>query len=308
MIINRDKVYDILLVGEILIDIIESKTASNIVFGGSPANITINLKKLGFNPYLCATIGTDDYGTFLKNVLQAENVSLKFIRRVNQATSIVKLNQTKETPTPIFKRQADKEIRLSNKLMNHLKQSKILHFTFWPLSTNKTKKTIISLLNSAKENDVLVGFDPNFHPDLITTDISPLSIIEEIKDKIDIIKPSLDDSKRLFGKKLSKEDLMDKYESLNINLIILTLGKDGIFVSHNKKRFMLKTHAKEVIDATGAGDAFWSGLYAGILKNMSVKKSCLVGLKCSAHNLKQIGALSNLPTIEQIIKDQEEEQ
>ncbi|MEC9484839.1 MAG: PfkB family carbohydrate kinase [Candidatus Izemoplasma sp.] len=308
MIKDVTKPNDILLVGEILIDIITTKNEKKHMFGGSPANITINLKKLGFTPYLCATIGNDDYGKFLNNVLQAENLSLKFIRRSNKPTSIVELNQTKDTPTPTFKRQADKDIILSEKLRNHLKNSKILHFTYWPLNDKPARDTINTLIQIAQDENVLIGFDPNFHSALTTDKENAINTIKDTFKKVDIIKPSLDDSKRIFGPDLTPEAYMEHYESYNIDLIILTLGKDGILVSYRKQRFSFHSMADEVVDATGAGDAFWSGLYGGLLTNHDIKEACIIGSICSAYNLKQVGALTNLPTINTLMNRLKEEQ
>lgn len=46
----------------------------------------------------------------------------------------------------------------------------------------------------------------------------------------------------------------------------MTLGKDGVMVSDGKEIKGFNTLATEVQDTTGAGDAFWSGFYVGLLK------------------------------------------
>jgi fructokinase len=60
--------------------------------------------------------------------------------------------------------------------------------------------------------------------------------------------------------------------------------------------------ADEVVDATGAGDAFWSGLYSGIINRYTIEESLKLGLACSAFNLKTVGAMSDLPPIHQLAK------
>lgn len=53
----------------------------------------------------------------------------------------------------------------------------------------------------------------------------------------------------------------------------MSLGKDGAIVSNGVESISFDTLASDVVDTTGAGDAFWSGFYAAIIKEYSIKQS-----------------------------------
>lgn len=53
-------------------------------------------------------------------------------------------------------------------------------------------------------------------------------------------------------------------------------------------------------DTTGAGDSFWSGFYAGLIKGYAVKEALELGFAVSAYKLKYVGAVVKMPKIEEI--------
>ena len=80
----------------------------------------------------------------------------------------------------------------------------------------------------------------------------------------------------------------------------MTLGKDGAIVTNGDETLTFKTFATEIVDTTGAGDAFWSGFYTGITKGYTLKKSLELGFATSAYKLRYTGAIAHLPKIEEI--------
>ena len=78
----HDKTNDVFTIGELLVDMISDDydTSFNCnkysrFFGGSPANITMNIKKLGGNPVITSCVGNDGLGDFLINHLKKNNIN-----------------------------------------------------------------------------------------------------------------------------------------------------------------------------------------------------------------------------------------
>ncbi|WP_238916960.1 PfkB family carbohydrate kinase [Clostridium sp. YIM B02555] len=65
----------------------------------------------------------------------------------------------------------------------------------------------------------------------------------------------------------------------------MTLGKDGAIASNGLETIRFETLAKEVVDTTGAGDAFWSGFYTSIIKGYSIREALNLGFAVSAYKL-----------------------
>ncbi|MBI9010502.1 MAG: carbohydrate kinase [Tenericutes bacterium] len=295
------KSLDVLLIGEVLIDVIHNQVTNKTVeiVGGSPYNLSKNLTKLGINNIFYGSIGNDRYGEMITDDVLFYGINANILK-TNKKTSYVLLNQTSDSPNPLFYRDADKLINYDENLVNDAMKAKILHFTYWPLSDEPSLSTICSLAKKAKDHNALISFDPNYHKDIDTLG-NGLEIIKDLIHIVDIIKPSLDDSERLFGK-LSINEYLDIYQGLGAKLTILTLGQDGLIAKYKKETIKMDSLAEEIVDSTGAGDAFWGGLYSGILSGLSIKDSLTLGLLCSAENLKTVGSNMNIPKLNELIE------
>lgn len=293
---------DIVLIGEILIDRIKDEFTQNTtdVFGGSPANISLNLKSLGLNPLFFGTVGNDSAGSFLKSELVKSGLDVSEIRTVKKDTTVVSITKTSGTTIPSFFRSSDYHINWTSGLEKEIVKTKILHFSYWPLSIEPSKSTVLTAIDVAKENNILIGFDPNYHSDIDISGGKDIDLILEVLKKVDIIKPSLDDSIRLFGSGYTNLEYIAKYKSFGCKLIIMTLGKDGLLAAFDNEIIELPSFAEEVVDATGAGDAFWAGLYSGIINGESIIDAMYIGLECSAYNLKNVGARCDFPSYNDI--------
>ena len=302
----QDKPNDIFTIGEILVDMISDDYDTNFTckkysrfFGGSPANITMNIKRLGGNPVITSCVGNDGLGDFLVNNLKKNNINTELINRVNNSTSMVLVTKSKETPLPIFYRSADYNLEYTSEIDSTLKNSKIVHFSCWPISQAKSRKMIEKVIEEARKNDVLIGFDPNYHEMIWEEGHDGIEYIKSLIGKVDIIKPSEVDAERIFGAD-TPENHVKKFIQCGAKLIIMTLGKDGAIVSNGIETIKFKTLATEVVDTTGAGDAFWGGFYTAMTSNYTLKEALNIGFATSAFKLKHLGAIAELPSIEEL--------
>ena len=302
----ENKRFDVFALGELLVDMIsDDYDADNSCnkysryFGGSPANITMNIKRLGGNPIISASVGNDRLGEFLINNLKKNNINTEFINKVNNSTSMVLVTKSKETPLPIFYRSADYNLEYNEDIGSILKNSKIVHFSCWPISQKKSRKVIEKVIEEARKNNVLIGFDPNYHEMIWEEGHDGIEYIKNLIGKLDIIKPSEVDAERIFGPD-TPENHVDKFIQCGAKLVIMTLGKDGAIVSNGTETIKFKTLATEVVDTTGAGDAFWGGFYTALTSNYPLKEALNIGFATSAFKLKNVGAIAELPSIEEL--------
>ena len=299
---------DVLTVGELLIDMISSEYDDNFecnsynkFFGGSPANIAMNVKRLGINSLVASAVGQDGLGGFLLNSIRNSGIDTSCIQQLEYSTSLVLVTKSKTTPTPIFYREADYHMSYTLEIEKAIKNSKIIHFSCWPISKLPVRNTIENIIRVAKKNNLLVCFDPNYHPKIWEKGENGIEYIRSIIGKVDIVKPSEDDAERLFGKDCY-ENQINKFIKLGAKLVIMTLGSEGAIISNGKEVIKIDTMAKEIVDTTGAGDAFWSGFYTGIVKQYTIRQSIMLGFAVSAYKLKYVGAVVDLPKIEEIKK------
>ena len=120
-----------------------------------------------------------------------------------------------------------------------------------------------------------------------------------------LVKISEDDMFRLFNKTLSHQEIFNFFHKAGVEIVCLTLGKEGVVLSEKGKKVLSLPAIKitKVMDATGAGDAFWSGfLFAYINKN-SLEECLLIALKLAALKLQNVGRLpNNINVLSELLK------
>ncbi|SEL56348.1 carbohydrate kinase family protein [Paenibacillus sp. OK003] len=302
----ENKSNDLLTVGELLVDLISNEYDVNFdcdgytrFFGGAPSNIGINVSKLGARSHIASAVGEDGFGTFLINHLRRAGMDTSNIQRVHEATSVVVVTRSKNTPVPIFYRGADYHLNFDPSLEHVLSHSKIVHFSCWPISRAPARQTVERVIAEAKSHGVLIGFDPNYHRMIWQRGEDGIEYVKSMISQVDVIKPSEDDAERLFGK-AAPERQLERFLELGAKMVIMTLGKDGAIVCNGNETVSFPSCADEIVDTTGAGDAFWSGFYTALVKGHTVRKALELGFAVSAYKLRYSGAVVNLPRIESI--------
>jgi len=302
---------DVLAVGEILSDLISTEEVSsfkeaeqfNRYFGGSPANISINLSNLGANSALLSKVGADGIGSYLKERLVTAGVDTSgIVTSEEHNTSIVLVTQSKESPQFIAYRDAEKYITTTDIKEELITATKIVHLSTFALSAPVTRKTIVEIVRLANQANKLVSLDPNYRPQLWEGAEDGPEFIKNLLAEVNIVKPSLDDARALFGPEKSPREYIAEFHNAGVDLVILTLGAQGVMISTGTEELQLDSVASEVIDTTGAGDAFWSGFYASLVDGDRLKTAVEVGNRIAALALREVGALVEMPTKDQIRK------
>mgnify|MGYP000037489581 CR=1 FL=1 len=291
------KSIDCVALGEALIDTVLTKEGPLEKVGGSPSNLIINLSQLGHTVRLISAIGEDEAGQKITSTLKDYDVPTDTLFLRPHPTSRVVIDQSITTPTPSFRRGADIDIPVNAHHRALIQSASIFHFTYWPLSSDPAKSTVLSYIEAAKAYGTLISFDPNYHPDLKTTTAISDSEFDGVLSALDIIKPSLDDAKRMFNISTDAHGYMDRFEAYGIPLIILTLGSDGVLISHHQERTHYPATAVDIIDATGAGDAFMAGYLSKVLTKASQDEAVAFAQSISAQALRTIGAITPLESM-----------
>ncbi|GAB6100333.1 5-dehydro-2-deoxygluconokinase [Halanaerocella petrolearia] len=302
---------DVLTVGEVLVDIISDKLVSSLketksfnrYFGGSPANIAINIKKLGAKSGLISKVGVDGLGEYLIEKLQVSGVDTRgIISDVNYNTSAVLVTQSKDTPEFIAYRDAEKYITEEDIKEKLISETKIIHLSTFALAAPVTRQTLLKIVAIAKEEGKIISLDPNYRQQLWEGEEDGPTFITKLLQDVNITKPSLDDAKALFGS-MTKEEYIVKFHQAGADLVVLTLGADGVLVSTGDETIKLDTFATKVVDTTGAGDAFWSGMYASLVADDKLETAIKVGNATAALALQQVGAVAELPNKDEIVQE-----
>lgn len=299
-----EKEIDIVCIGEVLIDCIGQELNKSIAdttsftrfLGGSPTNLAMNAAKLGLNVELIASCGADGLGDFAVKSLLKENVGTKGLMQLaNASTSIILVSKSSGTPDFIPYRSSDfiiEPIQIPNGV---LQSAKIFHTTSFALSKNPAQITILESAAIAAKYGARTSIDFNFSERIWPDLIEAKKVVANYLRTNPLFKLSTDDSFRFFGESKSDSYVFDYFHQLGASTICYTKGKEGVVLSD---KFQGKIHQKalpvsEIKDATGAGDAFWTGFLYAYLHEKTLEESLLIAQKLAALKLQHVGGLPN---------------
>jgi sugar/nucleoside kinase (ribokinase family) len=78
--------------------------------------------------------------------------------------------------------------------------------------------------------------------------------------------------------------------------LVITSGAQGCTISTHEGRARVRAVTPpQVVDTTGAGDAFTAGFLAGVLRGCDLKKSAQIGSVVASFVLESVGCQTNLP-------------
>lgn len=296
------KTIDILSVGEILIDFIGHQAESNLLsttdykryLGGSPTNVAVNTTRLGLQVKLISSIGDDGLGKFVLEELDKRGLEKQGVAVLDGfPTSTILVSKTTQTPDFLAYREADKEIYEAQIPDEWLSQARIFHTTCFALSKNPARQTILDKAKKANSLGCRLSIDLNYAPKIWPDREEAHRIVRAYCAYNPLLKLSEDDINRYFGREITHAEAFDYFHQAGVDWVCLTLGSKGVKLS--RKGFPIiqekAVPVENIVDATGAGDAFWSGFLFAFLQDKSPETCIRTALKLASIKLQSIGGL-----------------
>ena len=273
-------ILDVLCIGETLIDFISVNEASSLEqverfhrsLGGSPANIAVQVACLGGRAAIASKVGAGAFGRFCRAGLERAGVETTYLVMDPAVhTTVVFVSRTAGTPDFEVFRAGDAGLNASEVPAEALRRARAVHASTFALSREPCRSAVISLLEMAAGQGLVVSLDPNYHPSIWPDRDEALGFLGRLLPSITVTKPSLDDARRLFGPGYQAEEYLDRFHAIGARSVVLTMGGEGVWLSTPEARTVLPPRHFTVENATGAGDAFWAGYLLALLDGQPVE-------------------------------------
>jgi len=297
---HSNKKYDILALGELLIDFISTDFAENLdevvnfkrLQGGSPANMCMNMARLGKTSRLVASVGNDDMGLFLRKSVEATGVDCHHIRSVAQPTTLILVTRSQQVSNFEAYRSADQDIIDEQIPTGQLQDTAIFHTTCFGLSRNPAKQAIMRAAKLASQKGCQLSIDANYARKIWPDQAEAQQLVADYCGYGAMVKVSEVDWERLYNTKLEQpEQAAQHFLDMGAREVCITLGGDGCFVATAQEQHFLKARKVKVKDTTGAGDAFWSGYLTAFLDGHSLLNRAKAGRRMAELKLANFGPL-----------------
>lgn len=261
-----EKLYDIIVVGELNVDLILNEIEKfpvigkeviakemTLTLGSSSAIFASNISSLGARVAFLGKIGQDKFGEVVLESLKNFNVDTSMVKTLGEvgtgATIILNVNEDRANTT--YPGAMDC-LTIDDIKDEDLGKAKHLHFSSYFLQPGMWG-SLGELFRRAKKLGLTTSFDMQWDPqETWTLDIA------DVLPHVDIFLPNETELMLLTG----KNNLEEAIESVKkyANILVIKRGNKGSLVHRQDKLTDLPAFLnRNVVDAIGAGDSFNAG-------------------------------------------------
>jgi len=265
--------------------------------GGDAVNGAINLAKLGMKVTLCACIGKDSAGQAIIDDLNSAGVNTDNVTYSDEhPTASPVLLIDKKGDRHIIRVPDNTNAYFTEEMVSDevLRNSSHLHFASANVLRSIDGEPLGKLFKRAHELGLTTSLDASYD-----RNGNWMKNIETALQNCDVFIPSYQEAKIYAGSE-DVDEIIRFFSKYPLKVLGIKLGEKGVVVTDFKNKHHVGTLLEgEVVDTTGAGDAFIAGFVAAWLRGYDLYSSAVLGSAQSAAILKCVGANKGAGTFEQ---------
>ncbi|MCK9333456.1 MAG: PfkB family carbohydrate kinase [Candidatus Cloacimonetes bacterium] len=268
------------------VDVVSKKTT----LGGTGTNIAVVAAKLGVPTAICSFVGSD-FPVQYEDIMKDSGLIMDELVKVDDyetSLALVLNNSAMEQEVIFYQGPQGCASKLGRMLVDSAKRSQYVHFC------TGEPEYYISVMNVIRPSGLKIALDP-------------AQEIYKMWDK-DKLTRAIELSDALFcndyeAKAIEKHLEIGDVLSVNEPLVVRTLGDNGSIARINGELYEIPVvKGNAMVDATGAGDAYRAGFYAGLYNKYSIKDSLVIAAAVSSFVVEKVGALTNVPTWDMVLE------
>ncbi|MCU4971225.1 carbohydrate kinase [Halobacteria archaeon AArc-m2/3/4] len=315
---------DVLVAGETLIDFLPERPGplSSVEGfdrrpGGAPANVAVALARLERTPLFWTRVGDDPFGGFLHETLTDYGLSERYVETDSEAKTTLAFVTHDETGdrTFTFYRENTADTRMQPETVDDETLSSLewVHTGGVALSSGSSRAATIDLCERAATQGCTVSFDPNARPELWPDEETFARVVGEALEYVDVLKATVEELRMLgFGGETPAAVAREVLAG-NPHTVFVTRGSEGAVAvasvdapwgpspeggdgtETGPRQADHSGFDVEVVDTTGAGDAFVAGTVAALTDGHGLEETLTFASAVAARATTAAGAMTALP-------------
>lgn len=278
-IIFMNKQLHIAFIGDLTID--KYIQSGEIRLGGAALNGAIWARKLGAKPSVVTTVGTDNPGKEMIKKLKKEHISKTHLQIKHGNTSSIEINLSEngDRSYGVWDPGTLENYHLRPKDINYLIDMDAIVVTIYPQFAHILSELSLVKKNISNPPLVVINFGDlkEFHQDL--------SVVEDVLPYADFCVFGLD--------KDADETLINALKSMaktGSTKMLITLASHGSLAYDKTDTYVQIAKQVEVVDTTGAGDAFLSAFLMTYIKSTTIQDALQSGTDLASEVIGRLGA------------------
>jgi 5-dehydro-2-deoxygluconokinase len=318
LIFDSRKPMDFIAIGRLCIDLnaneINRPMEETVTFtkyvGGSPANITIGMSRLGMKTGFIGRVADDQMGRFIVGYLQKNHIDTSSVV-TDKSGSVTGLAFTEiKSPTDCSilmyrDNAADLKLEPNDVSEEYIKQAKAILISGTALAKSPSREAVFLALDYARKHGTVVFFDLDYRPYTWNSKEETAIYYNLAAEKCDVIIGTREefDMMECFENNVNHDDYVTakKWFNYQAKIVVIKHGKEGS-IAYTKKGESFKgpTFPANVIKTFGAGDSYAAGFIYGLMQGWDIPKSMEYGAAAASIVISSHSCSDAMPTLEQI--------
>ena len=300
LVVYGDIVIDVLVQFQAAPSVGHDVTADHIslIPGGSAANCAVTAARLGMAVDFVGVTGSDHLAQALVDDLRVNSVGTRYLRQTEAPTAIIvdMVNADGERTFYSF-RGAITMVRYGAIPPELIGPQDHLHVSAYTFQDECSRETALALMARARERGATISLDPSVQFAREVRDRPP-----DILADLDFIFPNSDEAGLMSGRDDPRQGAA-AIRDLGPKTVVVKLGPRGCYIASDREECFVPAYpATEVVDTTGAGDAFCGGFLMACLHGLELTEAARVGHAAAVHVIAQRGGHSASPTLDDVIR------
>lgn len=266
-----------------------------MVSGGGATNTAVSFARKELKSAVIAEMGNDPQSLLIHRDLEEAQVDTRFlVQEQGETTAVSVVLIADDGGRSIMVHRGASAMLTKHDLPLDDLETRWMHIS----SLGGNLDLLKTLLSWAKNKKIRVSLNPGLKEIQHQEKLLPLLPM------VEILFLNRDEAKELWGIDYRDEVLWKSMQALpGAHVTVITDGAGGGKVSINGKvSFYVGVKVKKVVDTTGAGDAFASGMVAGVLYGKTYEQAVEWGIRNATSVLHHVGAKKGLLTLGEINK------
>ncbi len=312
------KTVEAVALGELLVDFTEngmSDQGNQLLEanpGGAVCNVLAMLQQWEHATGFVGKVGKDGLGKMLREKVSSIGIDTSYLyedTKVRTTLAFVHNYPDGDRDFSFYRNPGADMMLVEEEIpVDYIKVAKVFHFGTLSMTHPSVRNATQKALKIAKENGLLISFDPNLRESLWESlELARIQFGYGMK-MCDILKISDNEIQWFTGEEDYDKGVVKLQQEYKIPLIVLSMGKDGSRAYYKDKRVEVPSYLQEnTIETTGAGDTFCGNvlhfvLHYGIDNLDEQKLHEMLSYANAAASIitTRKGALCVMPTIQEI--------
>jgi len=259
--------------------------------GGMVGTALVTLSRLGAKTCYVGKIGDDEFGRFVIEEFEKENVDTsRIITAPGGSARVAFIYVDKQTGkrTILIPKRPIPTMTPADVLKDHIAAARILHTDGLEIDS------AVQAARYAKEAGMTVVLDGEVHHDRMR-DILPFC---------DVIIGSEDFGRTISGRDdhvQAAEAIFAEQRKLSPDkVVVITLGERGAYCISKDGAFHTPAFKVEVVDTTGCGDVYHGAFVYGLLQGWNLPRIARFAAAVAALKCRALGGRAGIPTLREV--------